>query len=159
MAMVLSIMGLSPPVTNECPDTDAYKTAVARRCGELVMQCLADNRRPLELMSRPAFINAARLVAATAGSTNAALHLLAMAAEAGTRLDLDDIDRAARSTPVIADLMPSGRYSAVEMFEAGGVAAVAAPLRAAGFLTDTPPVTGNRLFSELDRKSTRLNSS
>src|SRR5690625_5450566 len=67
-----------------------------------------------------------------------------MAAEAGTRLDLDDIDRAARSTPVIADLMPSGRYSAVEMFEAGGVAAVAAPLRAAGFL---------------DRKSTRLNSS
>src|SRR5690625_7698456 len=77
-----------------------------------------------------------------------------MAAEAGTRLDLDDIDRAARSTPVIADLMPSGRYSVVEMFEAGGVAAVAAPLRAAGFLTDTPSVTGNNLFAELDKVPT-----
>lgn len=151
MAMVLSIMGLSPPGANDVPATHADKPAVARRCGELVMQCLADNRRPRELMSRPAFINAARLVAATAGSTNAALHLLAMAAEAGTRLDLDDIDRAARSTPVIADLMPSGRYSAVEMFKAGGVAAVAAPLRAAGFLTDTPTVTGNSLFAELDQ--------
>jgi dihydroxy-acid dehydratase len=150
MAMVLTALGLSPLGDNDIPATDAGKAVAARRCGELVMQCLTEQRLPRDLMTRDAFINAARLVAATAGSTNAALHLLAIAQEASVELDLEDFNAASEQTPVIADLMPAGRYSAVEMYEAGGVAAVATELRHAGMLTDTPTVTGRSLFAELD---------
>ena len=150
MAMVLTALGLSPLGDNDIPATHAGKDAAARRCGELVMECLRAGRRPREVMTRDAFINAARLVAATAGSTNAALHLLAIAREAGVELDLEDFNAASETTPVIADLMPAGRYSAVEMFEAGGVARVAGELRKAGMLVDTPTVTGRSLFAELD---------
>lgn len=150
MAMVLTALGLSPVGANDVPATHADKPETARRCGELVMQCLAEARHPRQLMTREAFVNAARLVAATAGSTNAALHILAIANEAGIDLDLEDFNAASEQTPVIADLMPAGRYSAVEMFEAGGVAAIANELRRAGMLTDTATVTGRSLFEELD---------
>jgi dihydroxy-acid dehydratase len=150
MAMVLTALGLSPLGDNDIPATHAGKDAAARRCGELVMDCLRAGRRPRDVMTREAFINAARLVAATAGSTNAALHLLAIAREAGVELDLEDFNAASETTPVIADLMPAGRYSAVEMFEAGGVASVARELRKADMLVDTPTVTGRSLFAELD---------
>ncbi|HET7268364.1 MAG TPA: dihydroxy-acid dehydratase [Oleiagrimonas sp.] len=150
MAMVLTALGLSPMGANDVPATHADKVVKARRCGELVMDCLAANRKPRDLMTREAFTNAARLVAATAGSTNATLHLLAMAREAGVEFDLEDIDRASRTTPVIADLMPAGKYSAVEMFESGGVAAIANELRRAGMLTDGATCTGRSLFEELD---------
>ncbi|RAP56198.1 dihydroxy-acid dehydratase [Oleiagrimonas sp. MCCC 1A03011] len=150
MAMILTTLGLSPVGFNDVPATHADKPDVARRCGALVMACLAQSRTPRQLMTREAFINAARLVAATAGSTNAALHLLAIANEAGVQLDLEDFNAASEQTPVIADLMPAGRYSAVEMFEAGGVAAIANELRRAGMLVDTPTVTGRSLFAELD---------
>ncbi len=149
MAMVLSALGLSPLGANDIPATHASKAQAARRCGALVMDCLREDRRPRDLMTRTAFINAARLVAATAGSTNAALHLLAIAHEAEVKLDLEDFNAAGEQTPVIADLMPAGRYSAVEMFEAGGVAAIANVLSAAGMLSDTPTVTGRGLFAEL----------
>jgi len=94
--------------------------------------------------------NATRAVAGTAGSTNAVLHLLAIAHEAGVALDLETFEDASRSTPVIADLKPGGRYTAVELFEAGGTARVLAELRAAGLLADAPTVSGRSLFAELD---------
>lgn len=150
MAMVLTALGLSPVGANDVPATHADKPKAARRCGELVMRCLAENRHPRQLMTREAFINAARLVAATAGSTNAALHLLAIASEAEVAFDLEDYNRASEQTPVIADLMPAGKYSAVEMFEAGGVAAIANELRHAGMLADITTVTGRSFFEELD---------
>lgn len=149
MAMVLTALGLSPVGANDVPATHPDKPKAARRCGELVMQCLAEERRPRQLMTRDAFINASRLVAATAGSTNAALHMLAIASEADVVFDLEDYNSASEQTPVIADLMPAGKYSAVEMFEAGGVAAIANELRRAGMLSDTATVTGRTLFEEL----------
>jgi dihydroxy-acid dehydratase len=102
------------------------------------------------VLSPAAFRNAARIVAATAGSTNAVLHLLAIAHEAGVPLTLEDFEDASVRTPVIADLMPGGRYTAIEMTAAGGMAAVARELRAAGLIDDMPTLTGRSLFEELD---------
>src|SRR3546814_7596482 len=105
---------------------------------------------PRDLLSAVALHNAARAVSATAGSTNAALHLLAIAHEAGVPFDLEEFEAAATSTPVIADLKPGGRYTAAEMFQHGGTALVARELRSAGLIEDLPTVTGRSLFQELD---------
>lgn len=149
MAMVLSTLGLSPLGFNDIPATHPAKAVAARRCGELVMECLRENRTPRELLTETAFRNAARMVAATAGSTNAVLHLLAIAREAGTPWTLEDFEPASKHTPVIADLLPGGRYTAVEMFGAGGSARVAEELIAAGMLINAPTVTGRSLFDEV----------
>ncbi|HEY8585217.1 MAG TPA: dihydroxy-acid dehydratase [Rhodanobacter sp.] len=149
MAMVLTTLGLSPLGYNDIPATHPAKGAAAFRCGELVMQCLRENRRPRELITRTSLRNAARMVAATAGSTNAVLHLLAIAREAGVAWTLEDFEPASAQTPVIADLLPGGRYTAVELFGAGGSARVAQELIAAGMLNDAPTVTGRSLFGEV----------
>lgn len=149
MAMVLTALGLSPMGLNDIAATDPDKRRAAYRCGELAMQCLVENRRPGTVLRRESFINAARLVAATAGSTNAVLHLLAIAHDAGIALSLEDFEAASRDTPVIADLKPGGRYTAVELTEAGGTALVADEMRKAGMLSDTPTVTGQSLFAEI----------
>jgi len=146
--MVLTTLGLSPMGLNDIPATHPAKASAAYRCGELVMECLKHNRRPLDILIRAAFRNAARMVAATAGSTNAVLHLLAIAREAGVEWSLEDFEPASVHTPVIADLLPGGRYTAVELFGAGGVARVAQELIAANMLDDTPTVTGRSLFAE-----------
>jgi dihydroxy-acid dehydratase len=148
MAMVLTTLGLSPMGLNDIPATHPAKNAAAFRCGELVMECLAAERKPSDLLRRIAFRNAARMVAATAGSTNAVLHMLAIAREAGVDWTLEDFEPASADTPVIADLLPGGRYTAVELFGAGGVARVAKELIAAGMLEDAPTVTGKSLFEE-----------
>jgi dihydroxy-acid dehydratase len=148
MAMVLTTLGLSPMGFNDIPATHPAKGAAAFRCGELVMECLKVQRAPREMLTRTAFRNAARMVAATAGSTNAVLHLLAIAREAGVEWTLEDFEPASVHTPVIADLLPGGRYTAVEMFGAGGSARVAQELIAAGMLEDAPTVTGRSLFAE-----------
>ena len=148
MAMVLTTLGLSPMGFNDIPAAHPAKAAAARRCGELVMDCLRENRTPREFLTEDAFRNATRMVAATAGSTNAVLHLLAIAREAGTRWTLEDFEPASKHTPVIADLLPGGRYTAVEMFGAGGAARVAQELISAGMLVDAPTVTGRSLFAE-----------
>ncbi|MGN6480384.1 dihydroxy-acid dehydratase, partial [Luteibacter sp.] len=150
MAMVLTTLGLTPMGLNDIPATHPSKRDAAFRCGELAMECLNADRKPRDVMTRAAFDNAARVVAATAGSTNAVLHLLAMANEARVPLSIEDFEPASKNTPVIADLMPGGRYSAVEMSAAGGVAVVARELRAAGMLSNTDTVTGRTLFEELD---------
>lgn len=149
MAMVLTALGLSPLGLNDIPATHPDKPAAARRCGELVMQCLREGRTPRALIDRRALGNAARMVAATAGSTNAVLHLLAIAREAGVEWSLEDFQPASAGTPVIADLLPGGRYTAVELFQAGGCARVAQELIDAGLLDDAPTVTGRSLFSEV----------
>ncbi|MCE7949738.1 MAG: dihydroxy-acid dehydratase [Xanthomonadales bacterium PRO7] len=148
MAMVLTALGLSPMGLNDIPATHPHKLAAAHRCGELVMACLREKRTPRALLTRTALHNAARMVAATAGSTNALLHLLAIAREADVAWSLEDFEPASRHTPVIADLLPGGRYTAVELFDAGGAARVAQELIAADMLDDTPTVTGRSLFAE-----------
>jgi dihydroxy-acid dehydratase len=148
MAMVLQVLGLSPLGFNDIPAMHPAKPHVAYRCGELVMECLKQDRRPLDVLGRAAFRNAARMVAATAGSTNAVLHLLAIAREAGIEWALEDFEPASMHTPVIADLLPAGRYTAIELFGAGGSARVAQELIAAGMLEDAPTVTGRSLFEE-----------
>jgi len=149
MAMVLTFLGLSPLGLNDIPAIHADKPEAARACGEMVMQRLRDGGPgPRELLSPQALRNAARAVSATAGSTNAALHLLAIAHEAGVAFDLEEFEAAAH-TPVIADLKPGGRYTAAEMFEFGGAALVARELKAAGLIEDIPTVTGRSFFQEL----------
>lgn len=148
MAMILTTLGLSPMGLNDIPATHPDKVDAAYRCGELVMECLREERTPRALVTRTAMSNAARMVAATAGSTNAALHLLAIAREAGVEWTLEDFQPASENTPVIADLLPGGRYTAVEMFDAGGSARVIQELIAANMLVDAPTVTGRSLFAE-----------
>jgi dihydroxy-acid dehydratase len=147
--MVLTALGLSPLGANDVPATHADKRCVARRCGELVMQCLRRNLRPRDVLTPAAFNNAARMAAATAGSTNAVLHLLAIAHEAEQPLDLEIFEHMSRTTPVIADLKPAGRYTAIELAAAGGTATVAQELHRGGLLEDSPTVTGRSLFAEL----------
>ena len=149
MAMVLTALGLSPMGLNDIPATDPGKRDAAFRCGKLAMQCLANELKPRDVLTPAAFRNAARLVAATAGSTNAVLHLLAIAHEADIELTLEDFEQASRHTPVIADLKPGGRFTAVELTAAGGTAAVAKELLNAGMLDDSPTVTGRSFFDEI----------
>lgn len=150
MAMVLTFLGLSPLQLNDIPAVHEGKPDAARACGARVMQLLRDGGpTPRDLISPAALRNAARAVSATAGSTNAALHLLAIAHEAGVAFDLEDFHKAA-STPVIADLKPGGRYTASEMFFAGGVALVARELRKAGLIDDIATVDGPSFFAALD---------
>jgi dihydroxy-acid dehydratase len=144
MAMVLTFLGLSPLGENDIPATHPEKPKAAERCGELVMKLLNDGGpTPRQLLSLAALRNAARAVSATAGSTNAALHLLAIAHEAGVRFDLEEFEAASANTPVIADLKPGGRYTAAEMFEQGGTALVVQALQMAGLIEDIPTVNSS----------------
>ncbi len=149
MAMVLTFLGLSPLGENDIPATHPEKAKAAERCGELVMKLLNDGGpTPRQLLSLTALRNAARAVSATAGSTNAALHLLAIAHEAGVRFDLEEFEAASANTPVIADLKPGGRYTAAEMFEQGGTALVVQALQMAGLIEDIPTVAGQSFFAD-----------
>jgi len=141
MAMVLTFLGLSALGDNDIPAVHADKPKAAERCGERVMRLLRDGGpTPRQLLTPTALRNAARAVSATAGSTNAALHLLAIAHEAGVAFDLEEFEAASANTPVIADLKPGGRYTAAEMFEQGGTALVAQALIAAGLIEDIATV-------------------
>jgi dihydroxy-acid dehydratase len=150
MAMVLTTLGLSPLGANDLPALHPEKGLAARHCGELVVKLLAEGRHPRSMMTRSAFLNAVRMVAATAGSTNAILHLLAIANEAGVTLDLEDFERLSASTPVIADLKPGGRYTAIDLYAAGGTGRVARVLREADLLADHPTVDGVSFLAALD---------
>ncbi|HWZ18169.1 MAG TPA: dihydroxy-acid dehydratase [Ktedonobacteraceae bacterium] len=121
MAMVLEFIGLSPIGTASIPATDARKDQVAQQCGQLVMDILRRGVTPRDILTRQAFENAIAGVAASGGSTNAVLHLLAMAREAGIPLTIDDFDIISKRTPLLADLKPGGRYMAVDLDRAGGV--------------------------------------
>ena len=153
MAMVITALGLSPLGANDLPAIHVDRPRAGEDCGKLVMDCIARGFTPRQALTPAAFRNAARLVAATAGSTNAVLHLLAIAHEAQVPLTIDDFDTIAAATPVIADLKPGGRYTAIELSAAGGTTRVAQMLKDGGVLEDHPTIEGPsmlRLLSEIE---------
>ena len=128
MAMALEFLGISPAGLSESPAVGEAKKEHARQAGRLAMQLLRDGVTPREVMTREAFDNAIACVAATGGSTNAALHLLAIAREAGVELSIDEFDSVMRRTPIVASLKPGGEYVATDLYEAGGYGIVAKEL-------------------------------
>jgi dihydroxy-acid dehydratase len=134
MAMVCEFLGLSPMGSASVPALDATKPQVAHAAGVKVMELLSRDLRPQQILTREAFENAIASVAATGGSTNAVLHLLAIAYEAGVGLSIDDFDRISERVPLLADLKPSGRFVATDLYNAGGTGLVAKRLNEAGLL-------------------------
>ena len=152
MACVGEAIGLSLPNSNMVPAPYTSREQIAVAAGAQVMELIATGLRPRAICTRPAFVNAARVVAATGGSTNAALHLPAMANEAGIDFDLHDVAEAFRSTPYIADLKPGGRYVARDMHDAGGVYMAMKTMLAGGLLDgDCLTVTGRTLGENIDQ--------
>lgn len=146
MATIVQIMGICPMGMADVPAEDPDKAAVAYRAGEMMLDLLADDRRASRIITRPALENAIAAAAATAGSTNAVLHTLAFAREAGIPFTIDDIEEISHRTPVIADMRPTGRYMALHLYRAGGVPLLAQRMLEGGFLQgDTLTVTGQTL--------------
>jgi dihydroxy-acid dehydratase len=121
MSTVMEMIGLSPMGFNSVPAMDAQKDQIAFDCGRVVLHLLQKEIRPRQILTREAFENAIASVAATGGSTNAVLHLLAIAREAGVDLQIDDFQTVSERTPLLADLKPSGRFVAADMHRAGGI--------------------------------------
>jgi dihydroxy-acid dehydratase len=134
MALALEFLGLSPIGTASSPALDPRKKRVAHEAGRLVMDHLTRGLKPRDILTRLAFENAIAGVAATGGSTNAVLHLLAIAREAGVPLTIDDFDTVSERTPTLADLKPGGRYVAADLDRAGGTRLVAKRLLSVGKL-------------------------
>jgi dihydroxy-acid dehydratase len=128
MAMALEFMGISPAGANAVPAVGKAKAEEARKAGRLVMELLKKDVKPRDIMTREAFENAIAGVAATAGSTNAVLHLLAIAREAGVPLTIDDFDTISWNTPIVASMKPGGEYVAEDLYHAGGYGIVAKEL-------------------------------
>ncbi|NNC72159.1 MAG: dihydroxy-acid dehydratase [Sphingomonadaceae bacterium] len=146
MACVGEAIGLSLPNSNMVPAPYASNDAIARAAGEQVMNLLEQNIRPRDICTKAAFENAARIVAATGGSTNGALHLPAMASECGIDFDLFDVAEIFKSTPYLADLKPGGKYVAKDMYEAGGVYMLMKTMLDGGLLDgDCLTVTGKTI--------------
>jgi dihydroxy-acid dehydratase len=153
MAGVCEFLGLSPMGSNSVPAADPYKFAVAKAAGVLVVDLVRKGVRPRDILTLDAFENAIASVAATGGSTNAVLHLLAIAREAGVTLDLQTFNRISTSVPWLADLKPAGQFVATDMYRAGGNAVVAQRLLQHGMLKkDAITVTGQTL-GELARSA------
>ena len=134
MAMACEFLGLAAFGSGDVPATAAAKSEVARETGRLVMDALRADRRPSRILTRGSFENAVASVAATGGSTNAVLHLVAIAREANVPLVLDDIDRISDRVPLIGDLKPGGRFVATDLHAAGGTRLVARRLLDGGLL-------------------------
>jgi dihydroxy-acid dehydratase len=149
MATVFEMMGISPMGFNDVPAVDPSKEDVAFETGRLCMDLLRRGVTPRQLMTRKAFLNGIAGAMATGGSTNVVLHLLAVAREAGVRLSIADFDRVSRKTPLLADLKPAGRFTAPDMYRAGGMAVVAKRLLDAGLLhAGEMTVTGRTIGEE-----------
>ena len=148
MACVGEAIGLSLPNSNMAPAPYKSREEIARAAGRQVMELLARNIRPRDICTRAAFENAARVVAATGGSTNAALHLPAMASECGIEFDLFDVAAIFKSTPYVADLKPGGKYVAKDMYDAGGVYMVMKTLLDGGFLDPSPMTVSGKTLGE-----------
>ncbi|WP_421760139.1 dihydroxy-acid dehydratase [Devosia sp.] len=152
MAMVAEAIGLALPYSCGAPAPYEIRDALCAQAGEQVMELLKQNLRPRDIVTRRAFENAAMVVAATGGSTNAALHLPAMAHEAGIEFDLFDVGEIFKKTPYIGDLKPGGKYVAKDMFEAGGIPQVMKALLVGGFLHgDCMTVTGKTIAENLEK--------
>jgi dihydroxy-acid dehydratase len=149
MAMVAEALGLTVPNSAMVPGVYAQRLAIAKRAGEIVMEILAHGGPlPRDLVTRRALENASAIVAATGGSTNAALHIPAIANEAGLRFTVDDVAAVFARTPLIGDLRPGGKYLAKDVYENGGVSVIIRALLESGHLNDVPTVTGRMLSQE-----------
>jgi dihydroxy-acid dehydratase len=148
MSMCAEALGMTLPGEASAPAVSAERTDLARRTGEAVVHALAAGLRPRQIMTRAAFLNAATMVMATAGSTNAVLHLLAIAHEAGVELTLDDFDQVSRRTPVIASVRPSGLYVMSELDQVGGVPVILRELLSAGLLDGDAMTVNGRTLGE-----------
>jgi dihydroxy-acid dehydratase len=143
MAMAFEVLGISPMGPSMVPAQYPSKAEVAYEAGKLVVDVLRRNLRPRDIITREALENAIAAVTSSGGSTNAVLHLLAVAREAGVDLSIDDFDRISERTPLLCDLKPGGRYVAVDLHEAGGVPVLVSRLRELGVLhEDAITVTG-----------------
>jgi dihydroxy-acid dehydratase len=152
MAIAFELLGMSPLGRNGVPAMDAHKDDVAFECGKMVMDLLKNDLRPKKIITRKSIENAIAAVATTGGSTNAVLHLLAIARETGIKLSIDDFDKINRKVPLLADLKPGGRFTASDLFTAGGTTLVAKRLLDAGLLhADQPTVTGRTIGQEAAR--------
>ena len=150
MSTVMEFIGLSPAGLNGIPAEDPAKTAAAHRTGELVMDLVRRDVRPSHIVTREALENGIASVAATGGSTNGVLHLLAIAHEFGIPLDIDDFGAIADRTPLIGDMRPGGRYTALELYEAGGVALVMRELlKRPGLLHGDAPTVDGRTIAQI----------
>ncbi len=149
MAIAFEFLGMSPMGRNGVPAMDVQKDDVAFECGRIVMDLLKRDLRPRKIITRKSLENAIAAVATTGGSTNAVLHLLAIARETGVRLTIDDFDRINRKVPLLADLKPGGRFAAADLYAAGGTTLVAKRLLDAKLLhADQMTVTGRTIGEE-----------
>ncbi|HEY8648333.1 MAG TPA: dihydroxy-acid dehydratase [Candidatus Limnocylindria bacterium] len=149
MATAFEAMGISPAGSSGVPALDPRREAVAREAGRLVMRLLKDDQRPSRVITRAGLENAIAAVMATGGSTNAVLHLLAVAREAKVELGIEDFDRISARTPLLADMKPWGRFTAPDMDKAGGIMLVLQRLLEAGLLEkDALTVTGRTIGEE-----------
>ncbi|HKG02832.1 MAG TPA: dihydroxy-acid dehydratase [Conexibacter sp.] len=151
MAMAFEVLGISPAGSSMVPAEDGRKLDVASACGELVMDVLRRGQRPSDVITKPALVNAIAAVAMSGGSTNAVLHLLAVAQEIGVPLTIDEFDAISERTPLLCDLQPGGRYAATDLYQAGGVPLVLKRLAETGGLNrDVITVTGRTIGEHAD---------
>jgi dihydroxy-acid dehydratase len=151
MATACEFLGIAPMNHSSVPAADPRKSAAAERAGAMVMELVRRDVRPRQIITRAALENAIASVCATAGSTNAVLHLLAIAREADVALQIEDFDLISRRTPVLADLKPAGRFVATDLFHAGGTALLAQRLQQLGLLqSEALTVSGKTIGEEAD---------
>src|SRR5260370_8303488 len=156
MALVCEFLGVAPMGLSSVPATNVGKAAAGRRAGELVLDLLRRDVTPSKIITKAAIENAITRIAATGGSTNGVLHLLAIANEAKIPLSIDDFDRISSRVPIIADLKPVGRFVATDLYAAGGTALIAKRLLEAGLLRgDALTVTGSPLAEEATKVKER----
>jgi len=152
MSTVMEMIGLSPMGFNSVPAMDPEKDQISFDCGKVVMNVLQNGIKPRDILTRDAFENAIASVAASGGSTNAVLHLLAIAREAGVKLDIEDFQTVSERTPLLADLKPSGRFVASDMHRAGGIGLLAKRLLDGKYLhASAKTVTGLSIGAEAER--------
>ena len=154
MSMVMEFIGLSPAGLNGIPAEDPAKDEAARRSGELIMDLVRRDVRPSSILDRRALENGIAAVASTGGSTNGVLHLLAIAREAGIPLEIDDFGTLADRTPIVADLKPGGRFSASELYDAGGVGLVMRELLSRDLLHGDARTVDGRTIAEIGAAAT-----
>jgi dihydroxy-acid dehydratase len=148
MATVMEIIGLSPFGTASVPQVDPRKNDVAIRCGKLIMEAVKNDLKPRDIATRAAFDNAIASVAASGGSTNAVLHLLAMAREAEVDLKIDDFQTISARTPLLVNLKPAGEYVAVDVDKAGGIPVIAKRLVDGGYVDGSAITVTGKTFAE-----------
>src|SRR4051812_38374899 len=151
MGMAFEVMGISPVAANIVPAMEPSKADVAEAAGRLVMDVLRRGVTARELITRESLENAIAAVAASGGSTNAVLHLLGVATEAGVALDIDDFDRISERTPLLADLKPGGHYNATDLYAAGGVPVLLQRLAEAGAIHEDAPTVDGKTIGEVAR--------